>query len=166
MSLTPMSHVEFNKCPCHRFDFRGLRPYPGSKYLFLSGHYSCVRLYLPFLSFAVNTSLANNDRVRVHVLHENESLPVDLQSQGDHEFKVTFTPPEVGQYPVSVYVGGLQVPGKSWTLVPVLSTRADRDCHWTTMFFVFFVCFTNYFVFSIAVLPHSPGVVYYHVLLR
>ena len=28
------------------------------------------------------------------------------------------------------------------------------------------VCFTSYFVFSIAVLPHSPGVVYYHSLLR
>ena len=28
------------------------------------------------------------------------------------------------------------------------------------------VCFTSYFVFSIAVLPHSPGVMYYHLLLR
>ena len=28
------------------------------------------------------------------------------------------------------------------------------------------VCFTSYFVFSIAVLPHSPVVVYYHLLLR
>ena len=27
-------------------------------------------------------------------------------------------------------------------------------------------CFTSYFVFSMAVLPHIPGVVYYHVLLR
>ena len=41
------------------------------------------------------------------------------------------------------------------------------------VFFLFFlfvcfliVCFTSYFVFSIAVLPHSPGVVYYHLLLR
>ena len=36
-------------------------------------------------------------------------------------------------------------------------------------FFDFFliVCFTSYFVFScIAVLPHSPGEVYYHLLLR
>ena len=35
-------------------------------------------------------------------------------------------------------------------------------------FFLSFVivCFTSYFVFSIAVLPHSPGVVYYHLLLR
>ena len=34
--------------------------------------------------------------------------------------------------------------------------------------FLFFliVCFTSYFVFSIAVLTHSPGVVYYHLLLR
>ena len=28
------------------------------------------------------------------------------------------------------------------------------------------LCFTSYFMFSIAVLPHSPGVVYYHLLLR
>ena len=35
----------------------------------------------------------------------------------------------------------------------------------STSFFVI-VCFTSYFVFSIAVLPHSPGVVYYHLLLR
>ena len=34
-------------------------------------------------------------------------------------------------------------------------------------FFVFLiVCFTSYYVFRIAVLPHSPGVVYYHLLLR
>ena len=34
--------------------------------------------------------------------------------------------------------------------------------------FFFFNCiyFTSYFMFSIAVLPHSPGVVYYHLLLR
>ena len=28
------------------------------------------------------------------------------------------------------------------------------------------VCFTRYFLFRIAVLPHSPGVVYYHLLLE
>ena len=33
-------------------------------------------------------------------------------------------------------------------------------------FFFSIVCFTSYFVFCIAVLPHSPGVVYYHLLLR
>ena len=33
-------------------------------------------------------------------------------------------------------------------------------------YFLFLVCFTSYFVFYIAVLPHSPGVVYYHLLLR
>ena len=32
--------------------------------------------------------------------------------------------------------------------------------------FFLIVCFTSYFVFSIAVLPHSPGVVTYHLLLR
>ena len=37
------------------------------------------------------------------------------------------------------------------------------------LFFSFFfsiVCFTSYFVFSIAVLPHSPEVVHYHLLFR
>ena len=33
-------------------------------------------------------------------------------------------------------------------------------------FFFLFVCFTRYLVFCIAVLPHRPGVVYYHLLLR
>ena len=32
--------------------------------------------------------------------------------------------------------------------------------------FVFLVCFTSNIVFRIADLPHSPGVVYYHLLLR
>ena len=33
------------------------------------------------------------------------------------------------------------------------------------IFFFYFVCLTGYFVFSIAVLPHSPGVVYFHLIL-
>ena len=38
---------------------------------------------------------------------------------------------------------------------------------WVCFLFFLLVCFTSYFVFScIAVLPHSPGVVYYHLLLR
>ena len=37
--------------------------------------------------------------------------------------------------------------------------------NWIKQIFLI-VCFTSYFVFSIAVLPHSPGVVYYHLLLR
>ena len=37
---------------------------------------------------------------------------------------------------------------------------------YNAFFFFLIVCFTSYFVFSIAVLPHSPGVVYYHLLLR
>ena len=32
--------------------------------------------------------------------------------------------------------------------------------------FFFIVCFTSYFVFHTAVLPHSPGVVYYHLVFR
>ena len=34
------------------------------------------------------------------------------------------------------------------------------------LFSFFFVCFTSYLMFSIAVPPHSPGVEYYHLLLR
>ena len=40
------------------------------------------------------------------------------------------------------------------------------DIHRKDFLFFLIVCFTSYFVFSIAVLPHSPGVVYYHLLLR
>ena len=43
------------------------------------------------------------------------------------------------------------------------------SCEYQNYFIFFFfliVCFTSYLVFSIAVLPHSPGVVYYHLLLR
>ena len=32
------------------------------------------------------------------------------------------------------------------------------------LLFFLFVCFTRYLVFRIAVLPHRPGVVYYHLL--
>ena len=42
-----------------------------------------------------------------------------------------------------------------------------RNKNQPSFFFFLIVCFTSYFVFScIAVLPHSPGVVYYHLLLR
>ena len=41
------------------------------------------------------------------------------------------------------------------------------DPGWGSFFFFFlFVCFTRYLVFRIAFLPHRPGVVYYHLLLR
>ena len=43
------------------------------------------------------------------------------------------------------------------------STTGDRYLY---IYFFLIVCFTSYFVFSIVVLPHSPGVVYYHLLLR
>ena len=33
-------------------------------------------------------------------------------------------------------------------------------------FFFLIVCFTSYFMFCIEVLPHCPGVVNYHLLLR
>ena len=52
-----------------------------------------------------------------------------------------------------------------------MSPRAEGGfleiCNIVFVFFVFLiVCLTSYFMFSIAVLPHSPGVVYYHLLLR
>ena len=53
----------------------------------------------------------------------------------------------------------------------LLATRPQNVTLSSTMnsliiFFVFIVCFTSYFMFSIAVLLHSLGVVYYHLLLR
>ena len=62
----------------------------------------------------------------------------------------------------------------NWDIVgPLFSQINHRVYHNTSLtlvfFFVFFVlieCFTSYFVFSVAVLPHSLGVVYYHLLLR
>ena len=39
-------------------------------------------------------------------------------------------------------------------------------CKCLVFCFSLIVCFTSYFVFSVAVLPRSPGVVYYHLLLR
>ena len=59
-------------------------------------------------------------------------------------------------------------PGGEWKGVH----SASNGIHAPTMvlasffFFLLIVCFTSYFLFSIAVLPHSPGVVYYHLLLR
>ena len=54
--------------------------------------------------------------------------------------------------------------------VGALTDRQTRSKGQAVLVFFFFffliVCFTSYFVSSIAVLPHSPGVVYYHLLLR
>ena len=48
-----------------------------------------------------------------------------------------------------------------------LKNLAEKTAKAIDFFFFFLiVCFTSYFVFSIAVLSHSPGVVYYHLLLR
>ena len=35
-----------------------------------------------------------------------------------------------------------------------------------SFYFLLMVCFTSYFMPRTAVLPHSPGIVYYHLLLR
>ena len=57
----------------------------------------------------------------------------------------------------------------AWSFPPGPETIGEAaQCLSMFFFFLFLiVCFTSYFVFSIAaVLPHSPGVVYYHLLLR
>ena len=50
-----------------------------------------------------------------------------------------------------------------------LSTgRGEKEQHNYIYIYIYFsfVCFTRYLVFRIAVLPHRPGVVYNHLLLR
>ena len=78
---------------------------------------------------------------------------------------------------ISVRAPGKRPGGKELQSVRVstqMSTCEHSLCHHLgafcghQFFFNFFfliVCFTSYFVFSIAVLPHHPGVVYYHLLL-
>ena len=78
--------------------------------------------------------------------------------------------------PIACTVGGhpqfysCHAPPYNLPTPPALtSTRPAYLCHTNHFFFIFFfiVCFTSYIMFScIAVLPHSPGVVYYHLLLR
>ena len=55
--------------------------------------------------------------------------------------------------------------GAIWRNPCMLRSRYDVT-ESVIFFFFLIVCFTSYFVFSIAVLPHSTGVVYYHLLLR
>ena len=51
----------------------------------------------------------------------------------------------------------------------IIDSEGDLHIFWSNqliyVFFTLIVCFTNHFVFSIALLPHSPGVVYYHLLM-
>ena len=44
-----------------------------------------------------------------------------------------------------------------------VNSSAVLESAMVDFFFFLIVCFTSYFI---AVLPHSPGVVYYHLLLR
>ena len=64
----------------------------------------------------------------------------------------------------------LVVGGHIYCSKHTISLQSDnrQADHCVYMFFGVFliVCFTSYFVFSRAVLPHSPVVVYYHLLLR
>ena len=45
-----------------------------------------------------------------------------------------------------------------------MNTSPDKKSFALTFFLL--ICFTSYFMFSIAVIPHSAGVVYYYLLLR
>ena len=51
---------------------------------------------------------------------------------------------------------------------PFPETNNDNNLLLPSFFFIvcLIVCFTSYIVFRIAVFPHCPGVVYYHLLLR
>ena len=65
------------------------------------------------------------------------------------------------QFGRSQAVSGAVIHPKTYPQVVIVTA-----CALFFFFFLLIVCFTSYFVFSIAVLPHSPGVVYYHLLLR
>ena len=49
---------------------------------------------------------------------------------------------------------------------PLSGMYGSENFNGLCIFVFLIVCFTSYFMFSIAVLPHRPGVVYYHLLLR
>ena len=54
-----------------------------------------------------------------------------------------------------------------WCILDIIVTLSVKSSLIYDLLFIFLiVCFTSYFLFSIAVLPHSPGIVYYHLLLR
>ena len=60
----------------------------------------------------------------------------------------------------------IKLQGCYWKMVASTETLIEFGAREYFFFFFLIVCFTSYFVFSIAVLRHSPGVVYYHLLLR
>ena len=62
-------------------------------------------------------------------------------------------------------VGG-QGGGREGVQWPLRAKQAANRMETVLLYFLLIVCFTSYFVFSIAVLPHSPGEVYYHLVLR
>ena len=72
---------------------------------------------------------------------------------------------EIGERPGHLLLGAGSV------ISPTAGTSLTRGVYWASYSsgsFFLIECFTSYFVFSIyiAVLPHTPGVVYYHLLLR
>ena len=60
---------------------------------------------------------------------------------------------------VELYAGALDGDGGGGQC-PVLNLKVVFFCVFLIIYF------TSYFLFSITVLPHSTGVVYYHLLLR
>ena len=71
------------------------------------------------------------------------------------------------QYGLNVYNPSELTFFQIYTFDPAVgSHRGQTLSQLNYNFFFLIVCFTSYFVVSIAVLPHSPGVVYYHLLLR
>ena len=81
-----------------------------------------------------------------------------MLSASSPEYKVCGSAQAQGAQPF----GGDYIYRKHTLIMKAITTVAQKY----NLFFFLFMCFTSYFVFSIAVLPHSPGVVYYHLLLR
>ena len=66
---------------------------------------------------------------------------------------------------LNYYIAGLYVNCQICSFIDLFDLKYVHELYHFDLFFLI-VCFTSYFMFSIAVLPHRPGVVYYHLLLR
>ncbi len=54
---------------------------------------------------------SGHDDITVYVIHDGASFPYEMQSSGTGSYKVHFTPVDKGSYTVSVFSGGIEVPG-------------------------------------------------------
>ena len=89
------------------------------------------------------------------IMHHNMTSRASFLAHPDRDKRVFMI-----RHPVSTYFLCITL--------SVVNTRL-QECTRLVSSLVFIFCivyFTSFFVFSIAVLPHSPGVVYYHLLLR